>query len=181
MVFTLNKFLSIKDKTEHRKPRFAHPNAKFFCMSPTFNYQAAPGYLIRRVHQLSVAVFTSLTAPYDLTPFQFAMLNALIDEAGQDQITLAGKLAFDAATSGAVIARLESKGLLRRGADPLDKRRKLLTVTPAGQQLVLEMKTAVEQVQNRITAPLSEAESRELTRLLAKLIAGHETDLVTKS
>lgn len=150
-------------------------------MSQTFNYQSAPGYLIRRTHQLSVAVFTSITAKFDLTPFQFAMLNALRDESGQDQITLAGKLAFDAATSGSVIARLESKGFLRRESDPQDKRRKLLAVTPAGEKMVLEMKAAVEQVQNRITAPLSDAEAAELTRLLTKLIEGHEADLVTRS
>lgn len=150
-------------------------------MSDTFDYQIAPGYLIRRAHQVSVALFAAGMADFDLTPVQFAMLNALMDEPGEDQITLAGKVAFDAATSGAVITRLENKGLLRRDADPQDKRRKLLSLTPAGEVLVARMKIDVAQVQNRITAPLSDLEAAELTRLLAKLIAGHEADLVTRS
>lgn len=149
-------------------------------MSDIFNYQTAPGYLIRRAHQVSVALFAAGMADFDLTPVQFAMLNALMDEPGEDQITLASKVAFDAATSGAVIARLENKGLLRRDADPQDKRRKLLSLTPAGEQMVARMKIAVEQVQNRITAPLSDAEAQELTRLLGQLITGHEADLVSK-
>lgn len=149
-------------------------------MSDIFDYQQAPGYLIRRAHQVSVALFATGMVDFDLTPVQFAMLNALMDEPGEDQITLASKVAFDAATSGAVITRLENKGLLRRDADPQDKRRKLLSLTPAGEQMVATMKTAVAQVQNRITAPLSGAEAQELTRLLAKLIAGHEADLVTR-
>jgi DNA-binding MarR family transcriptional regulator len=149
-------------------------------MTDIFDYQQAPGYLIRRAHQVSVALFATGMADFDLTPVQFAMLNALMDEPGEDQITLASKVAFDPATSGAVITRLENKGLLRRDADPHDKRRKLLSLTPAGEQMVAVMKTAVEQVQSRITAPLSGAEAQELTRLLAKLIAGHEADLVTR-
>ena len=149
-------------------------------MSDIFDYQQAPGYLIRRAHQVSVALFATGMVDFDLTPVQFAMLNALMDEPGEDQITLASKVAFDAATSGAVITRLENKGLLRRDADPQDKRRKLLSLTPAGEQMVVAMKTAVAQVQNRITAPLSGDEAQELTRLLAKLNTGHEADLVTK-
>ena len=149
-------------------------------MSDIFNYQQAPGYLIRRAHQVSVAMFAAGMANFDLTPVQFAMLNALMDEPGEDQITLASKVAFDAATSGAVIGRLESKGLLRRDADPQDKRRKLLSLTPAGEQMVAAMKTAVTQVQTNIMAPLAEGEAQELNRLLAKLIKGHETDLVNK-
>ena len=149
-------------------------------MSDFFDYQQAPGYFIRRAHQVSVALFATGMADFDLTSVQFAMLNALMDEPGEDQITLASKVAFDAATSGAVIGRLESKGLLRRDADPQDKRRKLLSLTPAGEQMVVAMKTAVAQVQTKIMAPLAEGEAQELNRLLTKLITGHEADLVNK-
>jgi DNA-binding MarR family transcriptional regulator len=143
-------------------------------MSDTFKYHAAPGHLIRRAHQVAVALFTAGMADFDLTPVQFAMLNALMDVPGEDQITLASKVAFDAATSGAVIARLESKGLLRRDADPQDKRRKLLSLTAAGKAMMTRMKTAVEQVQHNILEPLSPDEAQELNRLLIKLVAGHE-------
>lgn len=144
-------------------------------MSEAYDYHAAPGYLMRRAHQLAVAIFAAETASFDLTPVQFAMLNALMDEPGEDQITLASKVAFDAATSGAVIARLENKGLLRRDADPQDKRRKLLRLTATGEAMVVRMKAVVAQVQSQITSPLSAAETQDLNRLLAKLVAGHES------
>ena len=129
---------------------------------------------MRRAHQLAVAVFAEKTLAFDLTAVQFAMLNALIEEPGEDQITLAGKVAFDAATSGAVIARLESKGLLRRDADPKDKRRKLLTATKQGENIVIAMKKAVADVQIDIMKPLTLAEAQQLTNLLGKLVAGHD-------
>jgi DNA-binding MarR family transcriptional regulator len=142
-------------------------------MSLIYDYHAAPGHLIRRAHQLSVSIFAENTVTFDITPVQFAMLNALVDEPGEDQITLAGKVAFDAATSGAVIARLEAKGLLRRDADPKDKRRKLLTATKEGEKIVIAMKAAVADVQGQIMQPLTLSEAEQLTSLLAKLVAGH--------
>jgi hypothetical protein len=39
------------------------------------------GHLIRRAHQLAVAVFMEETAGFDATPVQFAILNALMDSA----------------------------------------------------------------------------------------------------
>ncbi len=143
-------------------------------MSLIYDYHAAPGHLIRRAHQLAVSIFAENTAYFDITPVQFAMLNALVDEPGEDQITLAGKVAFDAATSGAVIARLETKGLLRRDADPKDKRRKLLTATFEGEKVVVAMKAAVADVQNQLLRPLNPKEAEQLTGLLAKLVAGHD-------
>ncbi len=114
------------------------------------------------------------TAGYDVTPVQFAILNALMDDPGEDQITLSGRVAFDAATSGSVIARLEAKGWVLREPDPADRRRKLLWVTPEGQKVALQMKRAVSKVQTRLLGPLSAAERKQFGVLLGKLVAGHE-------
>jgi DNA-binding MarR family transcriptional regulator len=143
-------------------------------MAKSFDFQNAPGHLIRRAHQLAVSIFMEETAEYGVTPVQFAILNALMDTPGEDQVTLAGRVAFDAATSGSVIGRLEARGWIRREADAQDKRRKLLWVTPAGEAAALEMKRAVNKVQKRISGPLAAAEREELLRLLEKLVSGHE-------
>jgi DNA-binding MarR family transcriptional regulator len=143
-------------------------------MAKSFDFQHAPGHLIRRAHQLAVAVFMEETAGFEITPVQFAILNALIDTPGEDQVTLAGRVAFDAATSGSVIGRLESKGWVRREPDPADRRRKLLWVTPEGAQVAQRMKRAVARAQGRIVGPLDAKEADELVRLLGKLIAGRD-------
>lgn len=143
-------------------------------MSKSFNFGEAPGHQIRRAHQLSIALFMDETAGFDVTPVQFAILNALMDDPGEDQVTLAGRVAFDAATSGSVIGRLEAKGWVRREADPSDKRRKLLWVTPEGEKVALQMKRAVSRVQSRLLAPLNATERKQFGALLGKLIAGHE-------
>lgn len=143
-------------------------------MAKSFDFGAAPAHLIRRAHQVSVSIFMEEAADFGVTPVQFAILNALIDDPGQDQVTLAARVAFDAATSGSVIGRLESKGWVRREPDPHDRRRKRLWITPQGQAVALQMKRAAARTQQRLVAPLKPAEREQLARLLARMVAGHE-------
>jgi DNA-binding MarR family transcriptional regulator len=143
-------------------------------MAKSLSFNQAPGHLIRRAQQLAVAIFMEETAAFDVTPIQFAILNALMEDPGEDQVTLSGRVAFDPATSGSVIGRLEAKGWVKRVVDPGDKRRKLLWITPEGRKLALQMKRAVNHAQQRIVGPLDAAERAQLTVLLAKLIAGNE-------
>lgn len=143
-------------------------------MAKSFNFVESPGHLIRRAQQLAVAIFMDETAGFDVTPVQFAILNALMDDPGEDQITLSGRVAFDPATFGSVIGRLEAKGWVKREADPGDKRRKLLWTTPEGEQVALKMKRAVGRAQLRIMGPLEGEEKAQLMLLLGKLVNGLE-------
>ena len=143
-------------------------------MEKSFNFVEAPGHLIRRAQQLAVAVFMEETADFSVTPVQFAILNALLQNPGEDQVTLSGRVAFDPATFGSVIARLEAKGLVKRQADSGDKRRKLLWITAEGEQVAVQMKRAVSRAQERIVGPLEVDERSQLATLLRKLISGHE-------
>lgn len=143
-------------------------------MTHSFDLAAAPGHLIRRAHQISVAIFNEHLSAADVTPVQFAILNALHDTPGVDQITLAKHVAFDPATSGSVIGRLESKGWVERRADEADRRRKLLVLTPEGLQALQGMIAAVSAVQAEILAPLSPQDQAHFMRLVTQLVAGHE-------
>lgn len=138
-------------------------------MSRSFDFRHAPGHLIRRAHQKSVAVFMEETAGADITPVQFAILNVLIDEPGADQVTLATRVGFDAATSGSVIGRLEAKGWVRRESDTDDRRRKLLWITPAGAQVARSLKRAATRAQQRILEGLDPGERVQFVALLEKL------------
>ena len=139
-------------------------------MAKSFDFHNTPGHLVRRAHQRTVALFMEETAGFDVTPVQFAILHELLAQPGEDQVTLAARVAFDAATSGSVIGRLEARGWVRRVPDMRDRRRKLLWVTPAGEAAALHMRGAAQRVQERLMAPLSDAEAVQLKALLAKLV-----------
>ena len=143
-------------------------------MAKSFDFHNTPGHLVRRAHQRTVALFMEETAGFDVTPVQFAILHELLAQPGEDQVTVAARVAFDAATSGSVIGRLEKRGWIRREPDTRDRRRKLLWITPEGEVAALQMRDATQRVQERLTAPLTAQESADLMVLLSKVVYNHQ-------
>ena len=130
-----------------------------------------PGHYIRRLQQIAVGVFMEETQAFGVTPVQFAALNALVATPGIDQRTLAASIGFDTSTIGGVVDRLEARGWVKRQVSPEDRRARLLQVTPEGKQLLQELSVSVLSTQERILAPLPEAERQEFLRMLKVLVA----------
>ncbi|WP_200304731.1 MarR family winged helix-turn-helix transcriptional regulator [Streptomyces adelaidensis] len=127
-----------------------------------------PGHLIRVAQQRHTrywtdAVGTRLTSP------QYGVLYRLAREPGIDQTTLAERVALAKAPAGEIVKRLISRGEVGRTADPYDARRKLLTLTDEGLQVLYEVMPAVLDVQRRLTQGLRPDELRELLGLLRLL------------
>ena len=143
-------------------------------MAMSFDFHHTPGHLVRRAHQRAVALFMEESAGFDVTPVQFAILHELLARPGEDQVTLASRVAFDAATSGSVIGRLEKRGWIRREPDTRDRRRKLLWITPEGEVAALQMRDAAQRVQERLAGPLNAQERSDLMALLTKVVYHHK-------
>lgn len=135
--------------------------------------QQMPGHLIRRLHQLSTQLFTQRmqSAGSDLTPVQFAALDALAANPGIDQAGLAGAIAKDRATIGAVVDRLVQKGLIMRRASERDKRAKVLSLTAEGAAQLDLLIPVVDALQRDSLPGLSDAEYRQFILLAARAVA----------
>ncbi|CAM5791470.1 MAG: MarR family transcriptional regulator [Burkholderiales bacterium] len=128
-----------------------------------------PGYFIRRLQQIAVAAFMSETQAWGITPVQFGALSAVAAHPDIDQRTLAGMIRFDTSTIGSVLDRLEKRGLLARGSSATDRRVRLLRLTDDGHALLADVQPAVRRAQERMLAPLPEAERAPFMRMLAVL------------
>lgn len=129
-----------------------------------------PGHSIRRMHQIAVAIFLDETADFGITPVQFAALNAVVQQPGVDQRTLAKTIGFDTSTIGGVVDRLEARGLMLRNASTSDRRVRQLTITPQGQALLDAVMPAMLAAQKRMLAPLPAAQRKEFLRMLTVLV-----------
>ena len=139
--------------------------------SPELAIENQPGYYIRRLHQISVAIFLQQTEAFGVTPVQYAALQTVGNSPQIDQRTLARTIGLDTSTVAGVIDRLESRGLLIRSASPEDRRVKQLTLTDAARQLLAEVAPAMLKAQQLILEPLNGDEQVEFTRLLRQLVA----------
>jgi DNA-binding MarR family transcriptional regulator len=129
-----------------------------------------PGHLIRRLHQIAVAIFMSETDGFNMTPVQYSALLALEMYPDIDQATLANIIAFDRTTIGQVVTRLESKKLIKRVASADDRRSKCLTITPSGVRVLRAMDDVVSHSQEFILSPLQASERRVFVGMLERLV-----------
>ncbi len=128
---------------------------------------AEPGHLIRRAHQTAVAVFYGVQGR-QVTPVQYAILRALLDHPGIDQVTLAGLVDLDTSTTADIAVRLEQKGWIVR--ERLPRRQRSLCLTEAGRGLLLAMLQKAQTMSAQLLQPLEAAEQAELMRLLRQLL-----------
>lgn len=141
-------------------------------MSEELGLRKLPGHLIRRLQQQSVSVFTERTkaAGFDLTSVQFAALDTLEKAPGIDQASLAKRIAYDRATIGSVIKRLEKNGLVSRLPDDKDRRAFQVSLTPQGHSLLEKIRPIVLELQNDILPDLTETERTTLLCLIEKTL-----------
>ena len=129
--------------------------------------QAEPGHLIRRAHQLAVSTFHD-THGRQITPVQYALLRALQEEPGLDQVTLAQRVALDTSTTADIATRLEAKGWIVR--ELLARRQRSLRLTPEGEAMLNAMLPRVAPMYQQLLGPLEPAEQAEFLRLLRKFV-----------
>lgn len=136
-----------------------------------------PGYLIRRAHQAATSLFEAECTPVDLTTTQFALLFAVSSCPGMDQVSASRHLGIDRSNVGLVVSILERRGALLRDPDPLDRRKRLLSLSSAGQDLLERAAPLIARVPALLTAPFHESETAALHSLLQRLLDHHNADV----
>ncbi len=129
-----------------------------------------PGHLIRRLQQISLALFMDQARNFDITPVQYSAIVAIANHPGIDQTALCNIIAFDRSTIGDVVSRLEKKKLIKRLNGAVDRRTKSLTITPAGLRMIRDIEPAVEATQRLILAPLKPSQRNAFTQMLRHLV-----------
>ena len=141
-----------------------------------------PGYLVRRLHQIHVALFLEECAGSNITPVQFGLLSVLAEDEALDQRALGARVGIDRTNVADVLARLEAHGLIERTINAADRRMKLASLTAAGREFVERLQAAMERAQERLIAPLEAAERQQFLDHLHRLVAANnETGRATLS
>lgn len=133
---------------------------------------ARPGFLLRRAHQISTAVFEDECRAVNLTPAQFGVLTVIGASPGLDQSSLARALGFDKVTVLRVLRGLEARGLVTRGQAPANKRNLSVMLTPEGAELLSQAQQPAQAACQRVLGPLDEQQQAQFLSLLKLLTDG---------
>jgi DNA-binding MarR family transcriptional regulator len=132
-----------------------------------------PGFLLRRLHQIHVALFAGRCARFDVTPVQYSLMSALALRGAADQTTLADDVALDRTTATGALKRLQKRGFIKRTASRDDRRSQECRLTAAGSRVLAEMESPARLAHQETIAALTKKEQATLVELLGRLVDGH--------
>ena len=134
-----------------------------------------PGFLVRRLHQIHLALFAEECQPFGVTPVQYSIMSVLRAQPDLDQASLAHEVGVDRTTLANVVARLEGRELLKRTQGEADRRLKHVRLTPRGHRMVVRMQGAAQRAHDRTVEALAPRQRAAFLAALRKLVdAGNE-------
>lgn len=129
--------------------------------SPYYMFHQVMGLLHHRTHQL--------LENQGVYPGQPPLLFALHKEDGQSQKQLSDKLGVQPATMTMMVKRMTKAGLIERKQDQEDLRVSRVYLTKEGEETRKRLAIIMGQIEKECFGSLSEEESKQLKKLLAKM------------
>ncbi len=141
--------------------------------SPRHELDAPPW---QRVESTLMATSRAIRLAYDAHYAEIglnltqASLLAFIDQSGPlRQTQLARRLGQGRPATGSTVDGLERRGLVERQPDPEDRRAWLVTITPAGKDLIGPIHEIDRRLREALRKDISRAERQQLAKLLLRL------------
>ena len=127
-------------------------------------------YLFKHADRLLAELHTEALAPFDIHVRDLGVLLVIdrFEPASQQQI--AERMGVDRTTMVAIIDALEAKGIIVRRPDAEDRRRNLIELTPAGQEILRQATAASDAAEAKLLAPLTLEEGKQLRNLIARVL-----------
>ncbi|MEV0200726.1 MarR family winged helix-turn-helix transcriptional regulator [Nonomuraea sp. NPDC050691] len=128
-----------------------------------------PSWLINKTSLHAQRLIGEVLNPLDARGYHFAILAALEEFGPASQIAIGQRCGIDRSDTHATVNELADQGLIVRAPDPADRRRNVITLTPAGQRRLEQLDTILTGVQEELLSALSEAERGQFLELLRRV------------
>jgi len=136
---------------------------------PTMTAEArftSPGFLLSHLGRTAHAWIAEALEPLGLIPREAGALLVLREHGELSQQRLGELLDMDPNYLVFVVKKLEDEGLVVRTRDLRDRRRRLITITPAGRERRAAADAAVTEVEERLMRGLTKRDTARLRALL---------------
>ncbi len=128
------------------------------------------GFLLSRLLREVVAREKPILDAAGLEMWDYAVLTALADSDAPTQAQLAAATGRDKTRLIGNLDRLEAEGLVRREPDPADRRNRIVSLTPAGSDVLRRCREAIGTMESELLADLDPIDRAGFERALTALV-----------
>jgi DNA-binding MarR family transcriptional regulator len=136
--------------------------------------RACTGFLLGRVGMAMKHAALEGFERAGYSAYQYSVLAVLAEGARETQATIADTLDLDRGQLVGILDELEEAGLIERRRDPIDRRRHMVSLTPAGKKQLVKMRAVVKAVEDAFLAPLDDEERKSLRATLLRIAEGQD-------
>lgn len=105
--------------------------------------------------------------------YHYSVLAALDEFGPASQAALGRRCGIDRSDMVALVNELAGDGLVGRTQDAADRRRNVITITPAGRRRLRGLDAILAGIQDELLEPLSPEQRRQLVRMLSLVVDHH--------
>ncbi|MET7831740.1 MarR family transcriptional regulator [Micromonospora sediminicola] len=132
-----------------------------------------PSWLISQTAVRAGRMVSDGLAAMDARGYHFRLLATLDEFGAASQAALGRRSGIHVSDVVAALNELADRDYVTREPDPADRRRNVVTITPAGRRQLRRLETRLAVVQDELLAPLSPEERTQLSRLLTRVLRHH--------
>ena len=132
---------------------------------------ASSGFLLARLGFGFKAKVIARLEEAGFEVYDYSVLAILAEGARETQATIAETLTLDPSRLVALLDSLEQRALIVRQRDPLDRRRHVVSITPAGKRELSRLRDMVKRIEEEFLEPLDPESRKTLHELLLRLAA----------
>jgi DNA-binding MarR family transcriptional regulator len=139
-------------------------------------HRTSPGLLLALLGQEAMHRLRAAHTAHNLKPRQFQILGLLHDHGGLAQRDLVQTMDMAPSMLVTLLNPLEADGLVSRERYPGDRRRHLVTLTPAGEKQLASASRAQKETEDTLFASLDDGQREHLRALLLTVSDGLAAD-----
>ena len=139
-----------------------------------------PSWLMTQTAMHAHRLVTEGFAAVDARGYHYRLLATLDEYGPASQATLGRRSGIHFSDIVAAINELAERQMVERAADPTDRRRNVITITPDGRRQLRRLDKQLTKVQDELLAPLAPDERDQLTRLLTRVLSHHARTAVVQ-
>ena len=124
------------------------------------------GFLLRLLEAKYDGLYQSVTRQTDITPRQFGVLMALLQEGPMTPSALADRISCDRNTLSEMLKRMTARRLIAKKGNPDDRRSIQVQITAKGTSALMAVVPAAARLQDLMLAPLSQDDRAHFLRCM---------------